>query len=106
MGLVGVAHWFVMVGFGALFLTLVEAVRRGRRPGVRAAADRRSGRPYGLFVEVHRVGTVLGIVVLIVDPAAGNPRRSGRASRFAGSNFGQAYFVEAVILSIGRCGSS
>ena len=25
-GLVGVAHWFVMVGFGALVLTLVEAV--------------------------------------------------------------------------------
>ena len=32
-----------------------------------------------------------------------SPRRSGRKSRFTGSNAGQAYFVEAVILSIGVC---
>jgi ferredoxin len=40
---------------------------------------------------------------LIVVRQRNSPSRPGRKSRFAGSNFPQAYFVEAVILSIGIC---
>ncbi len=101
-GLVGVAHWFVMVGFGALVLTLVQAVGETFYPafeipwlGYQAW--------YGLFVELIAATTVLGIGTLMVIRQANHPRRPGRTSRFAGSTFWQAYFVELVILTIGVC---
>jgi len=47
--------------------------------------------------------TVLGILVLIGIRQLSRPDKPGRKSRFAGSNFGQAYFVEAVILIVGVC---
>ena len=43
-GIVGVAHWFVMVGFGALVLTLVEAVGE---VSTRSSKSRGSGRARG-----------------------------------------------------------
>ncbi|HEY4991791.1 MAG TPA: (Fe-S)-binding protein [Nakamurella sp.] len=101
-GVVGVAHWFVMVGFGALFLTLVQAVGETFDPafeihwlGYQAW--------YGLFVELIALTTVLGISTLITIRQLNHPRRADRKSRFAGSNLGQAYFVESVILSVGIC---
>lgn len=45
--------------------------------------------------------TTLGILTLIVIRQLSRPDRPGRKSRFAGSNAGQAYFVESVILIIG-----
>ncbi|MFD9879658.1 (Fe-S)-binding protein, partial [[Kitasatospora] papulosa] len=59
--------------------------------------------PYNVFVEFIGTMTVLGIVVLIVIRQLSRPDKPGRKSRFAGSNFGQAYFVEAVILIVGVC---
>ena len=47
--------------------------------------------------------TALGILTLIVIRQLNRPDRPGRKSRFAGSNTGQAYFVEAVILIVGIC---
>ncbi|UXY21007.1 (Fe-S)-binding protein [Streptomyces cynarae] len=99
-GIVGVAHWFVAVGFFTLVLTLINAF------GQLFEADWAlpvigHWLPYELFVEVVGTMTTLGILTLIVIRQLSLPTRPGRKSRFAGSNFGQAYFVEAVILIIG-----
>ncbi len=101
-GIIGVAHWFVMIGFAALFLTLVGAVGETFSPtfeipwlGYQAW--------YGLFVELIAATTIAGISTLIVIRQLRHPRRPGRKSRFAGSTFWQAYFVEAVILTVGIC---
>ncbi|MFF8448604.1 (Fe-S)-binding protein, partial [Streptomyces leeuwenhoekii] len=99
-GVVGVAHWFVAVGFFALVLTLVNAF------GQLFQADWYlpligDWAPYEVFTELIGILTTLGILTLIVIRQLSHPRRLGRKSRFTGSNFGQAYFVEAVILVIG-----
>lgn len=101
-GVVGVAHWFVAVGFFTLVLTLINAF------GQLFQADWLlpvigDWVPYEVFVELIGVLTTLGILTLIVIRQLSLPTRAGRKSRFAGSNFGQAYFVEAVILVIGLC---
>ena len=101
-GIVGVAHWFVMVGFGALVLTLVEAVGETFYPQFEIPWLGQQAW-YGLFVELIALTTVLGIGTLIVIRQLAHPRRANRRSRFAGSNFPQAYFVETVILTIGIC---
>ncbi|GAA3756425.1 (Fe-S)-binding protein [Streptomyces tremellae] len=101
-GVIGVAHWFVAVGFFSLILTLVNAFGQLFRadwllPVIGNWA------PYEIFVDLIGVLTTLGILVLIVIRQLSKPGRAERKSRFAGSNFGQAYFVEAVILIIGLC---
>ncbi|MGW1410307.1 (Fe-S)-binding protein [Streptomyces sp. NPDC002403] len=101
-GIVGVAHWFVAVGFFSLLLTIVNAI------GQLFKADWLlpiigDWAPYNVFVEFIGTMTVLGILTLIVIRQLAHPRKPGRKSRFAGSNFGQAYFVEAVILIVGVC---
>lgn len=101
-GIVGAAHWFVAVGFFSLLLTIVNAI------GQLFKADWLlpiigDWAPYNMFVEFIGTMTVLGILVLIVIRQLSRPGGAGRKSRFAGSNFGQAYFVEAVILIVGVC---
>ncbi|MYS47460.1 Fe-S oxidoreductase, partial [Streptomyces sp. SID5998] len=99
-GIVGVAHWFVAVGFFTLVLTLVNAFGQLFRAdwSLPLIGD---WAPYEVFTELIGALTTLGILVLVVIRQLSHPRRLGRKSRFAGSNFGQAYFVEAVILVIG-----
>ncbi|MBL0803574.1 MULTISPECIES: (Fe-S)-binding protein [Streptomyces] len=99
-GVVGVAHWFVAVGFFALVLTLVHALGQvfqadWQLPIIGGWA------PYEIFTELVGLLTFLGIAVLIVIRQLSRADKPGRKSRFAGSNTGQAYFVEAVILIIG-----
>ncbi|MEV4431884.1 (Fe-S)-binding protein [Streptomyces sp. NPDC049585] len=101
-GVVGVAHWFVAVGFFSLLLTIVNAI------GQLFKADWilpiiGDWAPYNVFVEFVGTMTALGILVLIAVRQLSRPGGAGRKSRFAGSNFGQAYFVEAVILIVGIC---
>ncbi|EPH46384.1 (Fe-S)-binding protein [Streptomyces aurantiacus] len=101
-GIVGVAHWFVAVGFFSLLLTIVNAI------GQLFKADWMlpiigDWAPYNMFVEFLGTMTVLGILTLIVVRQLSRPGRPGRKSRFAGSNTGQAYFVEGVILIVGVC---
>ncbi|MGX6742634.1 (Fe-S)-binding protein [Streptomyces xantholiticus] len=101
-GIVGVAHWFVAVGFFSLLLTIVNAI------GQLFKADWilpiiGDWAPYNVFVEFLGTMTVLGILTLIVVRQLSRPGKPGRKSRFAGSNTGQAYFVEAVILIVGVC---
>ncbi|WP_432190337.1 (Fe-S)-binding protein [Streptomyces sp. Tue6028] len=101
-GIVGAAHWFVAIGFYTLLQTLANAF------GQLFQADWilpviGDWAPYNVFVEFVGTMTVLGIAVLVVIRQLSTPDRPGRKSRFAGSNFGQAYFVEAVILIVGTC---
>ncbi|MET9441940.1 Fe-S oxidoreductase, partial [Streptomyces sp. NPDC006610] len=99
-GVIGLAHWFVAIGFLTLPPTLVQAF------GQLFQADWvlpviGGFLPFELYIEFIGVMTVLGIAVLIVIRLLSLPTRPGRKSRFAGSKSGQAYFVEYVILTIG-----
>ncbi|WP_301126891.1 (Fe-S)-binding protein [Streptomyces cacaoi] len=101
-GVVGVAHWFVAVGFIALLLTLAHAF------GQLFKADWSlpvigSWTPYEMFTEFFALLTSVGILVLIVIRLLSLPSRAGRKSRFTGSTAWQAYFVEYVILIVGVC---
>ncbi|MCN9241862.1 (Fe-S)-binding protein [Streptomyces sp. RY43-2] len=101
-GVVGVAHWFVAVGFFTLLLTIVNAI------GQLFQADwilpiLGEWAPYNVYVEFIGTMTIIGILALIVIRQLSKPNKPGRKSRFAGSNFGQAYFVECVILIVGVC---
>ncbi|MBC3991474.1 (Fe-S)-binding protein [Streptomyces sp. AC563] len=99
-GVVGVAHWFVAVGFFSLLLTIVNAVGQLFQADwlIPVIGD---WLPYEVFTEFLGLMTTLGILTLIVIRQLSKPGKAGRKSRFTGSNFGQAYFVEAVILIVG-----
>ncbi|MFD4635568.1 Fe-S oxidoreductase, partial [Streptomyces sp. NPDC058473] len=101
-GIVGVAHWFVAVGFFTLLLTIVNAVGQLFRADwlLPVIGD---WTPYNVFVEFIGTMTVLGILTLIVIRQLNRPDSPERKSRFAGSKTGQAYFVEAVIFTVGVC---
>ena len=99
-GVIGVAHWFVAVGFLTLALTIVNAY------GQLFKADWilpwiGTWLPYELYIEFIATLTTLGIITLIVIRLLNLPSRAGRKSRFAGSTAWQAYFVEYVVLVIG-----
>ncbi|MGW2562013.1 (Fe-S)-binding protein [Streptomyces sp. NPDC001514] len=99
-GIVGVAHWFVAIGFLTLPPTIITAY------GQLFEADWTlpvigGFLPYELYIEFIAAMTTLGIVTLMVIRLLNLPSRPGRKSRFAGSKMGQAYFVEYVIFTIG-----
>ncbi|WP_333768895.1 (Fe-S)-binding protein [Streptomyces sp. IBSBF 2435] len=99
-GVIGVAHWFVAVGFLTLGLTILNAY------GQLFKADWLlpwigDWLPYELYTEFIATLTTLGILTLIVIRLLNLPSRAGRKSRFAGSTAWQAYFVEYVVLVIG-----
>lgn len=78
-GVVGVAHWFVAVGFFSLVLTLVNAF------GQLFQADWMlpvigHWLPYEVFVEFIGLMTTLGILTLIVIRQLSRPGRAGRKS--------------------------
>ncbi|MDP9443141.1 MAG: (Fe-S)-binding protein [Actinomycetota bacterium] len=99
---VGVVHWFVFIGFGFLFFTLLNAF------GQLFDAD------YALPVVGHWAPwqwvtegitwlMLLSIAVLIGIRLRQRPGVRGRYSRFFKSTMWQGYFVEAVIVGIGLC---
>ncbi|WP_062209054.1 (Fe-S)-binding protein [Streptomyces sp. NBRC 109706] len=97
---VGVAHWFVAIGFLTLILTIVQAY------GQLFQADWTlpvlgGFVPYEMYIEFMALMTAVGIGTLIVIRLLSLPSRPGRKSRFTGSTSWQAYFVEYVILTIG-----
>ncbi|MGX1886866.1 Fe-S oxidoreductase, partial [Streptomyces sp. NPDC055287] len=101
-GIVGVAHWFVAVGFLTLGLTIVTAY------GQLFKADWilpvvGGWLPYEVYTEFIALATTVGILVLMAIRLMNLPSRAGRKSRFAGSKAWQAYFVEYIILIIGVC---
>ncbi len=95
----GVAHWFVMIGFGALFGTLVTAYGQVIEPDF-ALPIIGHFVVYELFAEVIAALTGIGIVTLI---GIRQVTRFRMLNRFSGSGMGKAYYVEATILAIVFC---
>ncbi|CAN5189069.1 heterodisulfide reductase-related iron-sulfur binding cluster [soil metagenome] len=100
---VGVGHWFIMIGFGLLFATLLNA--------------------YGQLFDAHFILPVIGhfflfewvtelfawamviAIVVFIGYRASRPKKRvrGPKGRLFGSTMWQGYFVEAVILTVGIC---
>jgi Fe-S oxidoreductase len=98
----GIAHWFVMIGFVALFGTLVTAYGQVIDPAFLLPVIGKWD-PYVYFVLGIAWLTGVSIVTLIGIRQVTRVVRKGRSSRFFGSYSGRAYFVEAVILVIVVC---
>ena len=95
----GIAHWFVMIGFGALFGTLVTAYGQVINPEF-ALPIIGHFVGYELFAEVIAALTGISIVALI---GIRQVTRLRKRNRFSGSGMGKAYYVEATILAIVFC---
>jgi Fe-S oxidoreductase len=98
----GIAHWFVMIGFVALFGTLVTAYGQVIDPSFLLPVIGKWD-PYVYFVLGIAWLTGVSIVTLIGIRQVTRIVRKGHTSRFFGSYSGRAYFVEAVILVIVVC---
>ncbi|MFB9433978.1 Fe-S oxidoreductase, partial [Streptoalloteichus tenebrarius] len=94
---VGIAHWFVMMGFLGMLLVVAEAYGEVFQPSFELPLLGEWA-PWNLWVEVLGWATVVGILVLIVIRQLHHPRRAERQSRFAGSHMGRAYFIEGIVL--------
>ena len=100
---VGIGHWFVFVGFGLLFFTLVTAFGQ--------LFDAHFALPlighFFLWEWVSELFTAVMIVAIVAFIAyrATRPRERTRGpkGRFFGSTMWQGYFVEGVILGVGLC---
>ena len=98
----GIAHWFVMIGFGALLGTLVTAYFQLTNPAWSLPLIGHFV-GYELFVEFIAAATGVGIVTLIGIRQFTRVFRKGRKSRFFGSGNKKAYYVEATILAVVFC---
>lgn len=94
--LVRVAHWAVMLSFPVLFLTLLTGYGQLVEPTFALPLVGHLP-PVEWLIEAFAWAGLLGIASLVVVRQVTRLRRPGRASRFFGSNMGQAYFVEATI---------
>ncbi|MGW0177233.1 (Fe-S)-binding protein [Rhodococcus sp. NPDC003322] len=94
---VGWAHWLVMIGFLGGFLLWFEAYGQTFNPEFHWPLFGNTW-VWHLWDEILGIGTVVGIVTLIVLRQLNHPRVPERLSRFSGSKFGPAYFVEIVVL--------
>ena len=95
----GIAHWFVMIGFGALFGTLVTAYGQVIKPDFTLPIIGHFV-GYELFAEVIAALTGIGIVTLI---GIRQVTRFRMLNRFSGSGMGKAYYVEATIVAVVFC---
>ena len=98
----GIAHWFVMIGFGALFGTLVTAYGQLINPYFSLPIIGHWW-VYEYFVEAITWFTGIGIVTLIGIRQVTRFTKKGRTSRFFGSGMKKAYYIEATILLIVFC---
>ncbi|HEX5916857.1 MAG TPA: heterodisulfide reductase-related iron-sulfur binding cluster [Nocardioides sp.] len=94
---VGIMHWFVYAAFlflstavGAAYFQLFEPSFAWPLIG--------HWYPYEWFSELIGLLSTVGIIYLIIYRQKHHPRSEGRRSRFFGSTFWQAYFVEALAL--------
>ncbi|MGH8965645.1 MAG: Fe-S oxidoreductase, partial [Actinomycetes bacterium] len=100
---VGVGHWFIFVGFGLLFFTLLTAYGQ--------LFDEQFALPIiGHFFLYEWVSEFFAVVMIFAIAAfigyrASRPkeRERGPKGRFFGSTMWQGYFVEFVILGVGLC---
>ena len=98
----GIAHWFVMVGFGALLGTLITAYGQLLNPEF-ALPIIGHFVGYEFFAELIAWLTGIGIVTLIGIRQVTRFKKPARSSRFYGSGNKKAYYVEATILAIVFC---
>ncbi len=98
----GIAHWFVMVGFGALLGTLITAYGQLINPEF-ALPIIGHFVGYEFFAELIAWLTGIGIVTLIGIRQVSRFKKPARSSRFYGSGNKKAYYVEATILAIVFC---
>ncbi|WP_345893897.1 heterodisulfide reductase-related iron-sulfur binding cluster [Nocardioides sp. TF02-7] len=94
---VGVMHWFVFAAFLFLSTAVAAAYFQLFRPDF-AWPVIGHWYPYEWFSEIIGALSTIGIIWLIVYRQRNHPRNLGRRSRFFGSNFWQAYFVELLAL--------
>jgi Fe-S oxidoreductase len=99
---VGAAHWFVMIAFGALFFTLLEAYGEVVDPKFELPVIGHWS-VYGLLTELIAIFGSIGIAVLIGIRLRNRPSRAKQPSRFTGSTMWQGYFVEWVIAAVMIC---
>ena len=99
---IGISHWFVMVSFGLLFLTLVTAFGQLFSATFQIPVIGHWW-PYQFVTELFTVGGLIAIVYLMVLRLKNLPSREGRKSRFYGSVMWQAYYVEYTILGVLLC---
>ena len=97
---VGLAHWFVMVGFFVLFGTLATAYGQIINPYFALPIIGHFW-VYEYITELIAWATGISIVALIGIRQV--TLRTNKRSRFAGSGNGKAYYVEATILLIVFC---
>jgi len=100
--LVGIAHWFVFIGFFSLFLTLVNAYGQVISPAFTLPVIG-NFIPYEIFVEIIAWTTGIGILTLIAIRQVTRLRKPARSQRFFGSTMWQGYYVEATIVVIFIC---
>ncbi|HSE72845.1 MAG TPA: heterodisulfide reductase-related iron-sulfur binding cluster [Nocardioidaceae bacterium] len=100
---VGIGHWFIFVGFGLLFFTLLTAYGQLFDPYF-ALPVIGTFFLYEWVSELFTVVMVLAILAFIgYRVSRPKERTRGTRGRFYGSTMWQAYFVEAVILGVGLC---
>jgi Fe-S oxidoreductase len=100
--LIGASHWFVFIGFGLLFFTLLTAY--GQLFDAEFVLPVIGGaHPFEWAAEVITWAMLLGITVLVAIRLRAHPARTGRTSRFTGSRMWQGYYVEATVLGVGIC---
>ncbi len=104
--IVSIAHWFTAISFFLLFATLVNAFFQliwadFRLPVIGHFA------PFEWLIELFAWGGFIGVIALIVIRQKNHPRKAagiqGRRSRFFGSTWWQAYYVEATIFGVMLC---
>ncbi|MEO7269321.1 MAG: heterodisulfide reductase-related iron-sulfur binding cluster, partial [Knoellia sp.] len=103
---VAVAHWFTALSFMLLFGTLVTAFGQLIQPDWQLPIIGHFP-PYEWVTEFFAWTGLVGIVVLIAIRQLKHPRSAagddGRRSRFFGSTWWQAYYVEFTILGVTLC---
>lgn len=103
---VAVAHWITMISFGVLFFTLLNAFGQ--------LVDPEFVLPvighfflYEWVTDVFAFGGFFAILALMAIRQKNHPRSApgvdGRRSRFFGSTWWQAYYVELTILGVTIC---
>ncbi|MET9628694.1 (Fe-S)-binding protein [Lentzea sp. NPDC006480] len=90
-------HWMVMWGFLIGSAVLFEAYGEVFDPHFHWPIIG-TWSVWLLLVELLGLGTVVGGVALAIIRQRNHPRRADRISRFQGSDFKAAYFVEAVVI--------
>jgi heterodisulfide reductase subunit C len=103
---VAAAHWFTALSFFVLFATLVNAFFQLVQPDYRLPVIGHFA-PFEWVIEFFAWTGLVGILVLIVIRQRNHPRsaagEAGRRSRFFGSTWWQAYYVEFTILAVCFC---